>query len=493
MFSQQDLAQIQSRGSELAVVEEQITYFKKGFPFMQLEAAATVGHGIIRLSADDLRTYIDRYAQLSKNAVILKFVPASGAASRMFKSLFAAKEEGKVDASVEQFLHELPRFAFYQSLLKVQKTDGMAGVLAALLDEEGLDYGKMPKGLLEFHTYPDGTVRTAVEEHLVEGALYAESKGIVRLHFTVSPEHKEKFKVLIDSVLDKYELRFGVKYEIGFSVQKPSTDTIAVDENNEPFRQPDGQLLFRPAGHGALLENLAEQEADLIFIKNIDNVVPDHLKETTVQYKKALAGLVLDCQATLFAYAQKLENDAIEEALLDEIMTYLANRLGTLAPDEAKNWQKEEKRAFARAKVNRPLRACGMVQNVGEPGGGPFWAKNSDGSVSLQVVESAQVDMQNEVQKELFTKATHFNPVDLICTSKNYKNEKFDLLQFRDDETGFITEKSQSGKSLKAQELPGLWNGSMSDWNTLFVEVPLITFNPVKTVNDLLRKEHQSN
>ena len=298
---------------------------------------------------------------------------------------------------------------------------------------------------------------------------------------------------MIDSVLDKYESRFGVKYEIGFSVQKPSTDTIAVDENNEPFRQPDGQLLFRPAGHGALLENLAEQEADLIFIKNIDNVVPDHLKETTVQYKKALAGLVLDCQATLFSYAQKLEDDAIEEALLDEIMTYLANRLGTLAPDEAKNWQKEEKRAFARAKVDRPLRACGMVQNVGEPGGGPFWAKNSDGSVSLQVVESAQVDMQNEVQKELFTKATHFNPVDLICTSKNYKNEKFDLLQFRDDETGFITEKSQSGKSLKAQELPGLWNGSMSDWNTLFVEVPLITFNPVKTVNDLLRKEHQSN
>ncbi len=491
MFSQQDLAQIQSRGSEIAVVEEQLHHFKKGFPYMQLTEAACIGRGIMQLTETELTSYIEKYVELGANLAILKFVPASGAASRMFKSLFAAKEEGKIDVSVEQFLAELSKFAFYSSLKKVQKEPSLAGILDGLLGENGLDYGRMPKGLLEFHAYPGGVIRTAVEEHLVEGALYAESKGIVRLHFTVSPEHEEKFKGLIDSVLGKYESHFGVKYEISFSVQKPSTDTIAVDENNEPFRQPDGQLLFRPAGHGALLENLAEQEADLIFIKNIDNVVPDHLKETTVQYKKALAGLVLDSQATLFAYALKLEDDATEETFIDEVLSYLANRLGTLPPEEAKSWSREEKLQFARLKVNRPLRACGMVKNVGEPGGGPFWAKNSDGSIALQVVESAQVDMKNKIQKELFTKATHFNPVDLICTTKNYKGEKFDLLKFRDAETGFITEKSQSGKSLKAQELPGLWNGSMSDWNTLFVEVPLITFNPVKTVNDLLRKEHQ--
>ncbi|MFN3588079.1 MAG: DUF4301 family protein [Spirosomataceae bacterium] len=491
MFNQQDLDQIRARGSQLAVVEEQIRHFRKGFPYMQLTGAACIGNGIIRLTETELASYVEKYVQLGSNLAILKFVPASGAASRMFKSLFAAKEEGKTDASVDQFLAELTKFAFYTSLKKVQKEESLAGILAGLLGENGLDYGRMPKGLLEFHAYPGGVIRTAVEEHLVEGALYAQSNRIVRLHFTVSPEHQEKFKTLIRQVLPMYEERFQVTYQIDFSVQKPATDTIAVDENNEPFRQADGQLLFRPAGHGALLENLAEQDADLIFIKNIDNVVPDHLKETTVLYKQALAGLVLDCQAKLFSYAEKLEDDYLEEAILDDILGYLAEMLGTLPPEDAKSWSREEKLQFARVKVNRPLRACGMVKNVGEPGGGPFWAKNSDGSISLQVVESAQVDMKNEIQKELFTKATHFNPVDLICTTKNYKGEKFDLLQFRDAETGFITEKSQSGKSLKAQELPGLWNGSMSDWNTLFVEVPLITFNPVKTVNDLLRKEHQ--
>lgn len=492
MFNQQDLAQIKARGSQLTVVEEQINHFKKGFPYMQLAEAASVGKGIIRLTDAELATYEERYVQLGSHLAILKFVPASGAASRMFKSLFAAKEEGKVDASVEQFLAELSKFAFYESLKKVQKTEGMSGALDGLLGEDGLDYGRMPKGLLEFHAYPNGTVRTAVEEHLVEGALYAQSNGKVYLHFTVSPEHQEKFKALIERVLPKYEDRFQVTYQIDFSVQKPATDTIAVDENNEPFRQSDGQLLFRPAGHGALLENLAEQDADLIFIKNIDNVVPDHLKETTVQYKKALAGLVLDCQAMLFDYAHRLETESIDEKTVHEIIDFLGNKLGTLLPENAQSWAFEEKVQFVRTKVNRPLRACGMVKNVGEPGGGPFWAKSSDGSISLQVVESAQVDMQDSIQKELFTQATHFNPVDLICTMKNHKGEKFDLLKFRDAETGFITEKSQSGKSLKAQELPGLWNGSMSDWNTLFVEVPLITFNPVKTVNDLLRKEHQS-
>lgn len=490
LFTDRDLEQIQKRGSQVADIETQISYFQQGFPFLAVKAAATVGQGIVQLDNQALETYIALFEKESTKKKLLKFVPASGAASRMFKSLFAALEEGKKDASVEQFLEKVGKFAFYPSLKAVQLGEGDIATIQALLGEEGLQYGQMPKGLLEFHAYPDG-VRTAVEEHLVEGALYAASQGKVRLHFTVSPEHKKKFKSLIQKVLPVYEAKFQVKYQISFSEQKPSTDTIAVDGKNNSFRQADGSLLFRPAGHGALLENLHDQEADVIFIKNIDNVVPDHLKDTTVQYKKALAGLLLSYQKQLFKFAKRLEKPEVTTYTVQQVARFLKNELGIQPPKGYRTWPMEEKLAYVRRKVNRPLRVCGMVKNVGEPGGGPFWAKNPDGSVSLQIVESAQINLKNARQKQIFQEASHFNPVDLICAPKNHKKEKFSLLDFRDPQTGFITEKSQSGKSLKAQELPGLWNGSMSDWNTLFVEVPLITFNPVKTVNDLLRPEHQ--
>jgi hypothetical protein len=410
----------------------------------------------------------------------------------MFKSLFAALEENKFDKSVNEVLEHLQDFAFYKSLIKSVGSESAdhITILKHLLTPEGLDYGALPKGLLEFHKYGDLT-RTPAEEHLVEGAKYASSGGKVNLHFTVSPEHRSKFTALIDAVLADYEAKYGVKYNISFSEQKPSTDTIAVNLDNTPFRTAGGDLLFRPAGHGALLENLNDQDADIVFIKNIDNVVPDSLKEQTIIYKKALASLVLSYQQAVFAYLKMMDGADLKEEYVEEIEDFIEFDLCVEFPESYDDLSLEVRKTYCRTKLNRPLRICGMVKNVGEPGGGPFWAENADGSISLQVVESAQIDLKDPEQKEIFDEATHFNPVDLICTLKDYQGNKFNLLDFRDPKTGFNTQKSQSGRDLKAQELPGLWNGAMADWNTLFVEVPLITFNPVKTVNDLLRPEHQ--
>lgn len=491
MFSDKDLTQIEERGSDINIVKEQIENFKSGFPFIKAQKAATEGDGLLKLTSSeisDLVAYFDKEASKKK---LLKFVPASGAASRMFKALFAAKDEGKVDKVVEQFVNEIADFAFYESLMEVTggKNDQQT-LLEGLLNKEGLDYGSLPKGLLEFHKYPDGT-RTAIEEHMVEGAAYANRNGRVRLHFTVSPEHKSRFKSLIANVKKSYEEKYGVQFIFSYSEQKKSTDTIAVDMDNNPFRTDEGKILFRPAGHGALLENLNDQDADVIFIKNIDNVVPDHLKEQTITYKKVLAALVLKYQKQLFNFAKRLDKDEVSDYTRQKALSFLKNELNVIPPKGFRNWSNEDKLAYAKNRINRPIRVCGMVQNVGEPGGGPFWLENGDGSVSTHIVESAQFNFNSKRQSEIFQNATHFNPVDLVVSTKNYKKEKFDLLKFRDPKTGFITEKSLSGKALKAQELPGLWNGSMSDWNTIFVEVPLITFNPVKTVNDLLRKEHQ--
>jgi hypothetical protein len=491
MFSDKDLAQIEKRRSDLNTVEQQIENFKTGFPFLKAQKAATIGDGLIKLEESEVAEMVSFFDKQSSKRKLLKFVPASGAASRMFKALFEAKDEGKNNAAVDTYIKELNKFAFAESLKKVTggKTDKQS-LLEGLLNAEGLDYGSLPKGLLEFHSYADGT-RTAVEEHMVEGASYANRNGRVRLHFTVSPEHKSRFKELIKSVKERYESKYGVSFIFSFSEQKKSTDTIAVNMDNSPFRLENGSLLFRPAGHGALLENLNEQDADVIFIKNIDNVVPDHFKAETIQYKKALAGLLLSYQKRLFNFSRRLDKDEVSDYTRQKALSFLKNVMNVVPPKGFRNWAAEDKLAYAKAKINRPIRACGMVKNVGEPGGGPFWVQNSDETVSLQIVESAQINFKNNKQSEIFQNATHFNPVDLIVSTKNYKREKFDLLKFRDPKTGFVTEKSMSGKALKAQELPGLWNGAMADWNTLFVEVPLITFNPVKTVNDLLRKEHQ--
>jgi hypothetical protein len=362
-------------------------------------------------------------------------------------------------------------------------------VVDNLLNDKGLNYGNLPKGLLKFHSYPK-EIRTSIEEHLVEGALYAvNGAGIVNLHFTVSEEHKELFKAKIDSVKSIYEKRFGVKFNISFSTQKQSTDTIAADSENNPFRS-EGKLVFRPGGHGALIENLNEMDADIIFIKNIDNVVPDKFKDSTVKYKQVIAGVLVSLQQKIYTYSEALENGKYSHDQLVEMLHFLSHSLFTSSPD-INGYSDSELAEYLKGKFMRPIRVCGMVKNVGEPGGGPFLAYNNDGSVSLQILESSQIDMNNAEAVAIFKSATHFNPVDLVCAVKDKSGNNYNLIKYVDPQTGFISLKSKNGKELKALELPGLWNGAMSDWNTVFVEVPLETFNPVKTVNDLLRTEHQ--
>ena len=508
MFNATDISTIENRGSNLQTVNLQIDNFKKGFPFLHIIQAATVGQGILQLNKAEIEENIAYYDSVTKRGInLLKFVPASGAASRMFKTLFEAKEklesgisqeEVLTSAELKQFFSNLKKFAFYSDLQKLAKKApeelSALELLSLVLTAEGLNYGNQPKGLLKFHTYKN-TNRTAFEEHCAEGAMYARNEdGQVKIHFTVSPEHQPGFEEHLSAIREKYAAAYVVSYDISFSQQKPSTDTIAVNTNDEPFRNPDGSLLFRPAGHGALLANLNDLDADVIFIKNIDNVVPDYLKPETIQYKKALAGLLLSLQQRIFDYQRILDTHhyySLDSAFFAEAANFLENVLNVKPPSNLYYTEKEELFHYLKSKFNRPIRVCGMVKNEGEPGGGPFWAQNPDGSVSLQIVESSQINMNDPEQKTIVDQATHFNPVDLVCAFKNYKGEKFDLSQFSDPSTGFISRKSKDGKELKAQELPGLWNGAMSNWNTLFVEVPVSTFNPVKTVNDLLRKEHQ--
>ncbi len=513
MFTDNDLKQIKGRGSSLYVVEDQIENFKKGFPYLKLEKAATPEDGIIVLDRLEIENYVRLYDEVRKNNQIVKFVPASGAASRMFKLLFEfldnsnnpelvkeAFNKSNDLQSIKTFFDRISDFAFFEELdAHLKKKHGLsiktclancdyALILKGLLGSKGLSYATSPKGLLKFHKY-ENDLRTPVMEHLVEGALYAESANkIVKIHFTVSPEHKERFENHINGKTEQFKSEFSVKYDVDFSVQKAYTDTIAVNLDNEPFRNDDGTLLFRPAGHGALIANLDEIDADIIFVKNIDNVVPDKLKQDTITYKKALAGILLKFQERIFNYLVRLDGSVIDEDI-NEMISFLKNELSIKnIPDFTDS---EASVAFLKDKLNRPLRICGMVKNEGEPGGGPFFAQNHDGTHSLQIVESSQVDFGDESQKAIALSASHFNPVDLVCGVRNYKGTKFDLTKYVDPSAGFISEKSKDGRELKAQELPGLWNGAMSDWNTLFVEVPVSTFNPVKTVNDLLRPQHQ--
>ncbi|GHT14809.1 hypothetical protein AGMMS4956_13360 [Bacteroidia bacterium] len=506
MFTSNDLLQLQKMGIAVGDAEQQITNFKNGFPFLKVKSAATLSKGILQLDESQLAAFVKRYEQLE--GTLLKFTPASGAASRMFKALFEAEEllkagtatdwSSKAMQPVKDFFAHIQNFAFYKSLKALLAKQNVniddlqeknyLTVLQTLLGNDGLQYGTLPKGLLQFHSYADG-VRTAMEEHLVEAALYAKDKqGRARLHFTVSTEHRALFQKLVSEVQPRYEKKLAVQYEISFSEQKKSTDTLAADEHNEPFRNADGSLLFRPGGHGALIENLNDIKADIVFIKTVDNLMPDALKYTTVRYKQALAGVLLDIQQRIFTYLQKLSNaQNVTLSLLDEIQHFYETELCYTFP---LHWA-DDKMAYLKRILHRPIRVCGMVKNEGEPGGGPFVAYNADGACSLQIAESSQLDLNDAATMQCFNAATHFNPVDLVCSYRDAQGNYFDLRQFRDPATGFISQKSKDGKVLQAQELPGLWNGAMSDWNTVFVEVPLITFNPVKTVNDLLRREHQ--
>lgn len=487
MLKQEDKKFILDRGSDVSIVETQIQNFKTDFPFLPIEKAAEIGDGIIQLTKEEIISFGSSYLAKASEKKVLKFVPASGAATRMFKELFAylENEDFEGNEAVKKFMSGLKSFAFYSELankLGDQINDPKQAVSALLHD---MEYGTLPKALLSFHRYDD-QARTPLEEHLVEGAKYAESANReVNIHFTVSPHHQPKFERLVSQVKSLNEAQFGVQYNITFSQQKNSTDTIAVDVNNEPFREDDGKPLFRPAGHGALLENLNELDADVIFIKNIDNVVPDRLKEDTITYKKALAGLLLSCQEEVFELVNGVIDDpmAVADRLKKAYSITMKGGFDKLSADEQIEYIKQ--------RLDKPIRVCGMVKNTGEPGGGPFWVAAKDGSASLQIAETAQIDLSDQEKVDLLKNSTHFNPVDLICATKNSRGKKFDLLAYRDDDTGFISEKSKSGRDLKAMELPGLWNGAMADWITLFVEVPISTFNPVKTVNDLLKETHQ--
>jgi hypothetical protein len=477
---------------ERGLTEKDLKNYRKtlltGFPYMKLHGNAAGGTGIKQLSETDTKQFRKIY-QDREDISVLKFVPASGAASRMFKELYAFVESGKTTDNVKNFLNELSDYPFYDQLLaeaemsesELDTDEGKRKAVELLLSEKGMNYGNYPKGMIKFHRYADGHKRTAFEEHFHEGAMYAQKNGKVKIHFTIPEDTADDVKKHLDSLKGCMEKMHDVKYEIATSLQKPSTDTPAVYADDEEWaRIEDGSLLFRPAGHGALLENLNELNADLVFVKNIDNVVPDRLKSITVENKELLAGVLLEVRDELFQFCKEFENGSFNRAKASDFLS---------------NWFTGDYKAYSDEQIfnlmNRPLRVCGMVKNEGEPGGGPFLVEESDGVPSLQIVESAQIDPDDEGQQAILSKASHFNPVDLVLSLKNHKGESFDLLKYRNDNSGMVVDKTFQGRPIKALELPGLWNGAMHDWNTIFVEVPIETFNPVKTVFDLRRPNHR--
>ncbi len=507
MLNENDKELLKAKGISEETLESQLKRFETGFPYLRIEAVATVGNGISRLSDKEVKECVKSWkAFQNTDAKIEKFVPASGAASRMFKNMFAFTTSGNTEPTTEfekTFFDNIDKFAFYGDLNRACKNlygkdvhaliaDGKCVEVAkAMLDKDGLNYGFLPKALLKFHRAAGGAVHTPLEEHLEEGAQYAADKNhVVDIHFTVSPEHKPEFEKLLKAKVPLYEKVWGVTYHVSMSEQKSSTDTVAVNMDNTPYRDENGNLLFRPAGHGALIENLNERDADVVFIKNIDNVVPSRLRHDTVRYKKVIGGYLVQLQRAIAKYMKALDEKTYTHESLHDMLNFLETKLSTVE-EGVKELADDELATYLQGKFNRPIRVCGVVKNEGEPGGGPYLAYCKDGSYSPQILESAQINADDPEAVKLMQSGTHFNPVDLVCYLKDYKGNAFDLKKYVDPDTGLISNKSKNGVDIKALELPGLWNGSMSDWNTAFVEVPIETFNPVKTVNDLLRKEHQ--
>ncbi|RMG23292.1 MAG: DUF4301 family protein [Bacteroidetes bacterium] len=501
-FTSADLAQMQRLGIRPEAVQQQLQRFITGFPPARLVDTVRPGRGITRMSEEEMAAYTALYEKRSQKMRVCKFVPASGAASRMFRKLYQYADSGEMEREVEVFFERLHEFAFYEDLvavlgntaaeMKALRKQRSPLLIRSLLEKEGLGYGHLPKLLLKFHRYPEGS-RSALEEHLVEGALYAASEGKkAYLHFTLSPQHQHAAHAQLRAVLPKYEQQYGLQFEVTFSTQNPATNTLAVDMNNQPFRLPDGSLLFRPGGHGALLENLQGLQADLVFIKNVDNLAHDRIKAPTCRYKRLLGGLLLQVQQRVFGYLTRLDEAGPQPPpmLLEEIDAFLRQTLCILPPPDFDHRDLAARLAYYRNKLHRPLRVCGIVRARRHTGGGPFWAQNPDGSVSLQLIEIPQIDQQDEQQKKLLESSAYANITDLVCGLRDYRGKPFDLMPFRDEQAGFITHKSLGGRSLKALELPGLWNGAMAGWNTLFAEVPRITFNPVKSVMDLLEEGH---
>jgi len=508
MFTEQDLNQLAAHGITVEQAEAQMCRFATGFPYLKLHGSATVGRGIKALTPAEEDEAVARWQQyLADGGEVAKFVPASGAASRMFKALFAfingSDETASDDSPVGKLLANLDHLPFIDNLnAATADLFGMSAkelleagrhkdIITALISKEGMNYGALPKAMLIFHHYADGSTRTPFEEHLAEGAQTAASNGIVNLHFTVSADHRALFEDKIKTAAKPLEDKFGVKCQISLSEQKPSTDTLAATLDNQPFRDDCGKLVFRPGGHGALIANLGDMDSAVVFIKNIDNVVPDSLRYPTVRYKQVLAGVLILVHDHICKYLRMLRAGNYSASDLSDMVEFMRTTLSTDSP-LFDSLGESELADLLKAKFNRPIRVCGMVRNDGEPGGGPFMAENADGSVSPQILESTQIDPANAEYMAMMKSATHFNPVDLVCYIKDIDGKRFNLPDYVDGQTGFISSKSLSGRDLRALELPGLWNGAMSDWNTVFVEVPSATFNPVKTVNDLLRPAHQA-
>ena len=518
IFNKEDIAQIEARGKTVGEVLSEIETFKRGIPFVKLSRHAELGDGIVEIDRSELDRLAKVFDEAAATGRMMKFTPASGAASRMFNLLSsfynregdfsreeiihrASKGEEEFEEFLE-FLESLESFAFYDDLQALMAGNGLdlkgliakgsyREVLEYILTDKGLNYENLPKGLISFHRY-ERESRTPFEEHLLEAASYTkDSGGICRVHFTLSEEHREQVESHINRLREKHQGE-GISFEVAYSTQNSRTDTIAVDMDDIPFRDEEGRLLFRPAGHGALLENLGKLKGDIIFVKNIDNVVPDRLKGDTVLYKKVLAAYLTELQDEIFSILSALDEDGTSEDLISIALRFMRERLFINIPQAMECKGPGERLEFILSRLSRPVRICGMVKNEGEPGGGPFWVRGRDGTDSLQIVEKAQVDIDSDEQRAILESATHFNPVDLVCGVLNYRGEPFKLMDFRDPDAGFISIKSSGGRQLKALELPGLWNGTMADWTTIFVEVPISTFNPVKTVVDLLRKEHQA-
>jgi hypothetical protein len=518
MFSEDDIKQIESHGLTLDRVMLQIETFRKGLPFVILNRPATIGDGILKINEYELERLAGIFTGASEERELIKFVPASGEASRMFrlpnsfcndydeidhKVIRAEAQRGDIDhQTFLNFIENIKKFAFYEELEAAMKASEMdiedhiskgqfKEILEYMLTRRGLNYGNLPKGLIKFHRYADHS-RTPFEEHLVEAAAYVRDKnGIARVHFTVSEEHEGRIGDYLENVRTRYEDE-GVALDIAFSIQRTSTDTIAVDLDNKPFRAEGNKLLFRAAGHGALLENLNDLRGDIIFVKNIDNVVPDRFKDEIYFYKKALAGYLIELQKEIFYYLGLIARNDLDQKMMGNISRFLKEKLSIFVPDDFEKLSRDKMKDFILSKLNRPIRICGVVKNQGEPGGGPFWVQHGDVTLSLQIVESSQIDMENPEQKKIWESSTHFNPVDIVCGVRDYRGRQFDLRDFRDPSTAFISTRSKDGNYLRALELPGLWNGSMANWITVFVEVPVATFNPVKTLLDLLRTEHQN-
>jgi hypothetical protein len=499
-FTDADEKRIEQRGLTTDKVLMQLEAFRKGITYKRLIRPCRLGDGILAVPREEEGDILEHFERAAREGRFTKFVPASGAATRMFRDWYSFMEKGCPEHLLEGFLSSLRLYPFYEDLRKAAARKGVAlenlirekdveQILTLILTHAGLGYGSLPKALILFHKYAE-LPRTSLEEQLVEGALYArDCQGISRVHVTVSPEHEAGVRAHLDSIKAVYEKIFGLRFQLTLSTQMHSTDIVAVDLKDEPFRGADGNLVFRPGGHGALLQNLNSIDGDIIFIKNIDNVVKDALKPVTVHYKKLLGGYLVKMQQQIFDYLKKLSAGA-DALLLESCSSFCRERLNMAAPSGWDDYDNGRKRDYLFRMMNRPIRVCGMVRNEGEPGGGPFWIEDSGGE-SLQIIEEAQIDRSDPDQARIWKEAGYFNPVDLVCGVRDYQGGKFDLGRFVDQDAFFISRKTQDNQEIKALELPGLWNGSMAHWTTIFVEVPVETFNPVKEVKDLLRPPHK--